>query len=108
MEAEGVSAQKRSLDQAQVEQAINEICHRLDDALRPVLIQILKERQTLGGPAVGTLLGVVAFAASEVALGVQVMAHYGVGRDELAEFCVKNFTQWLFDCLEHNTLELLN
>ena len=103
-----VVVQESCLNQDEVEQAINEISHRLHEVVRPALIQILNEREIAHEQPIVTLLGVVAFAGSEVAIGVQSMIHHGVDKDKLVELCTRNFRQWMLDCIEQNTAELLN
>lgn len=106
MEAE--TSQDSRLNQAQVEQAINEISCRLHEGFKPILARVLREQQATSAPTVSILLGLVAFAASEVACGVQIMAHYGADKDQLVEFCIKNFRQWLLDEIRQNIAELPN
>lgn len=87
---------------------VNEICHRLHEAIKPVLSRILDERRAASKPASTALLGIVAFAACEASLPIQVMARYGANQGRLVELCTENFRQWMLDCIEQNTAELPN
>jgi hypothetical protein len=100
--------QESCLNQDEVEQAINEIALRLHKGFKPVLAQVSMEGQATSTPTISTLLGLVAFAASEVACGVQIMARYEADKDKLAKFCTESFRQWMLDEIEQNIVELPN
>ena len=106
MSVKGMNAMEknsaREALEAHAQRTISEIRDRLSEAVNPTLLQILWENKRERKPAITTLLGVTAFAASEVAVGIQVMARCGADQNKLVEFCSKTFKQWVLDCIEQN------
>jgi hypothetical protein len=92
----------------QTQETIGEIARRLNEALAPTLVQILREHRHSQVPVTTTLLGVVAFAASEVAIGAQLMIRGGADQDKLIDFCSNKFKEWMLDCIEQDIAGNLN
>jgi hypothetical protein len=90
------------------ELAITEISSQLSEALKPVILQMLNEGLDKHGPAINLLLGIVAFAATEVGTGIDSMSKFGHDRDKLIEICALHFKNWLRDYFDSNSQVTLN